>query len=360
MDFAGRQKNLKAEVQRRKLDALLVTHLPNVRYLCGFTGSAGVLLLRVGQRPLLFVDGRYTEQAQRQAVGARVVTAKGAVLIAACELCAAKSLRRIGIESDHLCVAALTTIEQTLGKGTRVVRLSGAVETLRLRKEPEEIDCIRQAVDLASKLFRPLLRELKPGRSEMDAAAKLEYLARRAGAEGMSFETIVASGERAALPHGVASRAVLPKAGFVVLDYGVVANGYCSDMTRTVHLGPVKAKWRAVYDAVLEANSAGIAAVHAGMRVCEVDRAAREVLRRAKLERYFVHSTGHGVGLEIHEQPRLGQGNDALLEPGMVVTVEPGVYLPGESGVRIEDLVVVTEQGCEVLTPVTKTLLELR
>ncbi len=175
----------------------------------------------------------------------------------------------------------------------------------------------------------------------------------------MSFETIVASGERSALPHGVASAAKLPAAGFVVLDYGVVLDGYCSDMTRTVHLGKASAEARALYVAVLEAQLAAISVVRPGVTAAEVDRAARQELKRAKLDRFFTHSTGHGVGLEIHELPRLAAGNDAILQPGMVITIEPGVYLPGKCGVRIEDMLLVTERGYEVLTPVSKELIEL-
>jgi Xaa-Pro aminopeptidase len=184
-------------------------------------------------------------------------------------------------------------------------------------------------------------------------------MARRAGAEAMSFETIVASGKRSALPHGLASPARLPGRGFVVLDYGVVTQGYSSDMTRTVHLGRATAKERSLYAAVLEAQLAAIAAVRPGATCGEVDEAARRVLRRAGLAKFFTHSTGHGVGLEIHEPPRVAARADSVLHPGMVITIEPGAYLPGRYGVRIEDMVLVTAKGCEVLTPVGKALTEL-
>jgi Xaa-Pro aminopeptidase len=175
----------------------------------------------------------------------------------------------------------------------------------------------------------------------------------------MSFETIVAAGVRSALPHGRASNALIPKRGFVILDSGVILAGYCSDMTRTVHVGSVPRRSNEIYYAVLEAQEAAIEAVKPGATAGDVDEAARSVLKRAKLDRYFIHSTGHGVGLEIHEQPRVARGQTEVLEPGMVITIEPGVYLPGEGGVRIEDMVVVTERGHQVLTPATKELLEL-
>jgi Xaa-Pro aminopeptidase len=268
-------------------------------------------------------------------------------------------LKRVAIESEHLTVAQLASFEQALGKGIKVIRLAGAVEALRALKDAGEVQLLHNAVELSSGLFRSLLRSLRPGVAESTIAAKLEYMARRAGAEAMSFETIVASGERSALPHGVASAAKLPAVGFVVLDYGVVLDGYCSDMTRTVHLGKASEESRALYNAVLDAQLAAISVVRAGVTAEEVDRAARQELRHAKLDRYFTHSTGHGVGLEIHELPRLAAGNVAILEPGMVITIEPGAYLPGRCGVRIEDMLLVTERGYELLTPVTKKLIEL-
>ena len=190
-------------------------------------------------------------------------------------------------------------------------------------------------------------------------AAELEYQARLKGAEGMSFETIVASGVRSALPHGRATEARLPRRGFLTLDFGIILGGYCSDMTRTVYLGKPKMKERAAYQTVLEAQETGVAAVAAGVSCGAVDEAARSVLRRAGLAEAFSHSTGHGVGLEIHELPRIGAGQTARLLPGMVVTIEPGIYLAGEFGIRIEDMVVVTRTGGQVLTPATKALIEL-
>ena len=357
MDFRGRQKKLRAALDQRKLDALVVTHLPNVRYLCGFTGSAGVLL--AAPRAVFFTDGRYTEQASAQVKGARVSIATKGMFPAVAAACAKLGLKRIAIESEHLTVAQCSDLEKALGKGTKLVRLAGAVEELRAEKEAVEIELLRNAVNLSSRLFRPLLKALRGGAAESAVAGKLEFMARRAGAERMSFETIVASGKRSALPHGVASAAKLPAQGFVVLDYGVVLDGYCSDMTRTVHLGKASAEARRLYLAVLDAQQAAIGAVRAGVTAGEIDRTARQELKRARLDRFFTHSTGHGVGLEIHEFPRLAAGSDTILRPGMVITIEPGVYLPGKCGIRIEDMLVVTERGYDVLTPVSKELLEL-
>jgi Xaa-Pro aminopeptidase len=212
---------------------------------------------------------------------------------------------------------------------------------------------------MGCKLFEHVLGFIRPGLTEIEVAAELEHRARLLGVEGMSFETIVASGLRSALPHGRATGAKLPRRGFVTLDFGVILKGYCSDMTRTVYLGKPKTKEREIYNAVLEAQEAGVAAVGSGVSCGEVDEAARSVLRRAGLAAAFTHSTGHGVGLEIHEPPRLGAGQTARLLSGMVVTIEPGVYLPGEFGIRIEDMVAVTPTGGQILTPAPKALIEL-
>jgi Xaa-Pro aminopeptidase len=357
MNFRKRQKELCAELDRRKVDALVVTHLPNIRYLCGFSGSSGVLL--AARRPVFFTDGRYAEQAAAQVEGARVSIVKGYTLAAVAATCVRSGLKRVAIESEHLTVAQWDAFEKALGKGVKVIRLAGAVEQLRALKDADEIQLLRNAVELSAKLFRPLLRSMHSGLAESAIAAKLESMARKAGADGMSFQTIIASAERSALPHGVASAAKLPSTGFVVLDYGIVLDGYCSDMTRTVHLGKAPVEARALYVAVLEAQLAAISAVRPGATAGEVDQAARQELRRARLDRFFSHSTGHGVGLEIHELPRLAPRNDAILRPGMVVTIEPGVYLPGKCGIRIEDMLLVTERGYEVLTTVGKELIEL-
>jgi Xaa-Pro aminopeptidase len=210
---------------------------------------------------------------------------------------------------------------------------------------------------LGSSLFDVALNAIRPGVKETDIAAEIEYAARRAGAEGMSFETIIASGVRSALPHGRASTAEIPVNGFVVCDFGIILAGYCSDMTRTVHVGRPSDEQRKMYEAVREAQQAATDRVCPGARASQVDRAARQVLGRRGLGRYFRHSTGHGVGLEIHEAPRIAAVQTEVLGAGMVITIEPGVYIPDVGGVRIEDIVVVTEGGCEVLTPTSKELI---
>jgi len=361
MSFPDRKKKAAAGAKAAGVNALLVTHLPDVRYLCGFTGSNAALVL-AGSRAVLFTDGRYTAQAKAEARGTRVVIAKKPAVTAACEWLEAAKVRRCGFDAAHTTVAALDGMRKAVsGKVRRGMfqPTEPLVAAMREVKDAEEIARIRKAAALGCRLFDGMLEFLDPGMTEMAVAAELEHRARLAGAEAMSFETIVASGLRSSMPHGHATMTKLPKSGFLTLDFGVVLAGYMSDMTRTVHLGKARAGEREVYDAVLEAQEATVARVAPGVVTAEIDEAARSVLRRAKLAKYFSHSTGHGVGLEIHEGPRLAAKQTQKLEEGMVITIEPGVYLPGRFGVRIEDMVLVTSKGGEVLTPSVKAWIEL-
>ena len=361
MDHSGRLRRLQAALAENKLDLFLVTHLPNVRYLCGFSGSAGALL--VSERgATFFSDGRYLAQARAEVSGARIVIARKAPLLAAAESLTGSRAGRmgkqvLGVEGESMPVAERDRIAALLGSRFEVRSAPPLVQRARMVKDEEEIGCIRRAVEMGAGLFRVALRAVRPGVSEVEVAGALEFAARRAGAEGMSFPTIVASGQRSAVVHGRASAAAIPGRGFVVCDFGVILAGYCSDRTRTVHVGRPSRVARGMYEAVREAQQAAIAAVRAGVSAGEVDGAARRVLRKWKLARYFTHSTGHGLGLEIHEAPRLAQAQTQTLEPGMVVTIEPGAYIPGKCGVRIEDVVVVTPAGCEVLAPRDKELI---
>ena len=363
MDYRGRLRRLQFALAEKRLDGLLVTSLPNIRYLCSFTGSAAALVVSPDSC-YFFTDGRYTQQAYEEVHGATIKVAKKAALAAAGEWLATTSkkrvLKKLGVEGEHLSLAEGVRLRKMLKPAAiRARQAPPLVERQRMVKDEEEVARLRQAALLGSTLFDTALKAIRPGVSEAEVAAEMEYAARRAGAEGMAFETIVAAGERSALPHGRASKAAIPARGFVVCDFGVILAGYCSDMTRTVYLGCPSAGERDSYEAVRQAQQAAIEAVRPGRSVGEVDRAARNVLNKKGLARYFTHSTGHGVGLEIHEAPRVARGQSEILQPGMVITIEPGVYLPGRGGVRIEDSVVVTEQGCEVLVPVRKELMTI-
>lgn len=358
MDFALRQRRVREALADAGLDALLVTHLSNVRYLCGFTGSAGVLAISPSEANF-FTDGRYSEQARAEISGTRVVIEKAAALLAAAKWVRSSRLHAIGVEADHVTLAARAVLKRAFPANVRLRETHGMVEELRKVKDEDELRLIREAVRLGASLLDVALETIRPGVTETEVAAEMEYAARRRGAEAMAFETIVAAGTRSALPHGRASSAPIPRSGLVVLDFGVIMFGYCSDMTRTVGVGKVSRSDRDLYEAVREAQQAAVDAVRSGVTCGEVDRAARSVLRRARLDRFFTHSTGHGVGLEVHEAPRIARGQQEGLRPGMVITIEPGAYVPGRGGARIEDMVVVRERGCEVLTPAPKEWIQL-
>ena len=360
MNFHARQQQLREHLATTRFDGLLISHLPNVRYLCGFTGSAGFLLVEQ-EISVFFTDVRYDTQAHAEVKGAKVVVARKALLHSVGEWMAGRhkrSRRRaIGIEADHLTVGERKRLNDLLPSRLRLRSASSFVERARMVKDQEELQRIRAAVNLGATLFERALQVLHPGVKESEVAAEMEYAARKAGAEDMSFPTIIASGARSALPHGRASGQPIAPSGFLVCDFGVILAGYCSDQTRTVWVGTVPEEARRAYDAVREAQHAASDSVRPGVRVSEIDAAARKALRKAGLGRYFTHSTGHGVGLEIHEAPRVAAGQGEILKPGMVITIEPGVYFPGKWGVRIEDMVAVTEGGCEVLTPTSKDFL---
>ena len=358
MLHATRRRQALRSAHAAGADALLVTHLPDVRYLTGFTGSSAAVALHAAPhspaRAVLFTDGRYTAQARAEAPGLRIAIDKRPPAVRAVEWLAGRGTIRCAIDAAQTSLAALEIMKLALpGKRRRsfFLHVDSLVARLREVKDATEIAALRKAARLGCWLFEGILPYLVPGATEMEVAAQLEFQARLAGAEAMSFETIVASGARSALPHGRATTAKLPRRGFVTLDFGVLLNGYCSDMTRTVHLGRASQAERDVYHSVLEAQQAAVAVVAPGVSCGDVDEAARSVLRRARLEKAFSHSTGHGVGLEIHEAPRVAAKQTQALEPGMVITIEPGAYLAGRFGVRIEDMVLVTAKGSEVLTP---------
>ena len=361
MNYAGRIRKLRHQLQKHEVEALWITHLPDVRYLCGFSGSSAVLVV-TRRKAALFTDGRYTVQARQEVQGAAIhIAEKSTVKEAA--IWASEEAESAGFDPANTRVADLETYREALPRRGRAKFFRAIAEplamNLRLIKDDDELLLMQEAALMGCKLFDLIVPHIRAGVTEMEVAADLEFFARSLGAEGMSFDTIVASGVRSSMPHGRATLAKLPRKGFVTLDFGVILNGYCSDMTRTVHVGRASKEEQHAFDAVLAAQQAAVAAVKPGVTCAAVDEAARSILRDAGLAEYFTHSTGHGVGLEIHEPPRLGAGHDTKLKPGMVVTIEPGVYLPEKFGIRIEDMVAVTETGGAVLTPATKAWIEL-
>ena len=363
MDHLRRMGALRRKLSHAGLPGLLITHSPDVRYLCGFTGSSAALAV-TRRSARLFTDGRYRAQAAEEVGAAKVEIVQSSPSVAAVQWLAAQpGVVMGGFDAARTTVADLARwkheLLSRLRRGFFQAIPAPFVERLRTVKDEDELAIIAEAALAGCRLFEHILGVLRPGLPEVEVAAELEHQARMLGAEGMSFETIVAAGERSAMPHGRATAAALPKRGFVTLDFGIIHKGYCSDMTRTVFLGTPKPRERRVYQAVLEAQEAAVKAVAPGVSCAEVDEAARGILRREGLAEAFSHSTGHGVGLEIHEPPRVGAGQRTRLEPGMVVTIEPGVYLAGAFGVRIEDMVAVTRSGGRVLTPAPKALIEL-
>ncbi|MBI4277917.1 MAG: aminopeptidase P family protein [Armatimonadetes bacterium] len=341
----------------RGVDGVVITRAENRRHLTGFTGSDGIALVTADEA-LLIVDFRYVEQAGTQALGFTVVrTGNQRPLEALAALVPARRLQRLGFEADGLSFGQHRRLAAQ-ADGTEMVPLED-LDHLRWLKDAEEIARIARAAQIAAHAFEALLPRVAPGVPERDLALELEFDMRRRGAERAAFDTIVASGWRAALPHGQASDKVLQPGEMVVIDFGAVCEGYCSDCTRTVVLGRADARQREIYDLVRRAQEAGLAALRPGLRGREVDAAAREVIAGAGHGDAFGHSLGHGVGLAVHEGPTLSPREDAAIAAGHVVTVEPGIYLPGWGGVRIEDLVQVTPDGVRVLTPTGRELREM-
>jgi Xaa-Pro aminopeptidase len=364
VDHFRRMGALRRKLSRAGLPGLLVNFLPDVRFLCGFTGSSAALAVtRRGAR--LFTDSRYTTQAGEEVQASQVQIVASSPAVAAVQWLAAQpGVTMAGFDPARTTVAELARWKSELPSRLRRSFLEAIpapyVEQLRAVKDEGELAVMAEAALAGCRLFEGILKFLRPGVPEMNVAAELEHQARLLGAEGMSFETIVASGARSAMPHGRATAALLPKRGFVTLDFGIIHKGYCSDMTRTVYLGKPRPGERKAYEAVLEAQENAVNAVAPGASCAEVDEAARSILRREGFGEAFSHSTGHGVGLEIHEPPRVGVGQTTRLVPGMVVTIEPGIYLAGRFGIRIEDMVAVTRNGSQVLTAsAPKALIEL-
>ncbi len=361
MDLAGRPGRLRARLGGWGCEALLVTHLTNVRYLSGFTGSAGLVLVTADE-VVLVTDGRYEEQAadQLRHAGVDVRLEIGATLAAQRELVVSAVPReaRLGLEADHVSWSDQRRYAAEWFPEAELVAVSGAVEELRAVKDVGEIARIEAACAIADDALAAVVDQLDAGPTESGFALELDHEMRRRGAEDVSFETIVAAGPNGSRPHHTPSGRAIGRGDLVVIDFGALVEGYHSDMTRTVAVGGRGAlddTQRRMLDVVTAAQAAGVGAVRAGAAAKDVDAACREVIDQAGWADAFVHGTGHGVGLDIHEEPRVGSSVDATLADGHIVTVEPGVYLPGIGGVRIEDTVVVTSSGCRSLTRAPKS-----
>lgn len=364
MNYSKRIQKLQAVLRRRKIDAVLIAQPENRRYLSGYTGgdhgigeTSGVLLVPARGEVSLLTDFRYKLQAEQDVGWAKVVLYPRGLLRLLPQLLPDLGIVTLAFESHYTLYSTVEKIESILGKvGIRMIPLKGVVEEMRLIKDEEEIDCLRRSVRLGEQVFAEIHPTIEPGRSEIDLALAIESAMRRKGAAGPSFSSIIASGDRSALPHAVPSNMAIEKDRPLTVDMGLVLDGYCSDMTRNFVPGKADAKYLELHRLVRRAQLAGMAAIRAGVKASDVDKAARSVIAAAGYGEAFGHALGHGVGLAVHEDPRLSSQNRKQLKAGMVVTVEPGIYLPGWGGIRLENMVVVREDGCENLNSDTTWL----
>ncbi|MEX2088664.1 MAG: Xaa-Pro peptidase family protein [Bacteroidota bacterium] len=352
---ARRVEEVRHRVVRSRLDAFLVTSLPHIRYLSGFSGSHAAAVLTKDSFWLL-TDGRYADQVRDEVLSAKILIAKGSLWGEISQYGLFRHERRIGVEAQHLSVASMGSLKKLFPK-KRFALTSGLIEGVATVKDDSEIERIKRAVAITDKVFKKLLTILKPGLAEKEIAAEISYWHRKYGADADAFEPIVASGLRGAFPHARASEKIVRKGELVTLDFGCRFEGYHSDLTRTVAVGAPSRKARGIYTAVLQAQELAIGAAHAGMSGRALDALSRRSLRRGNLAKYFTHSLGHGLGLRVHEIPRLSRLSNDVLVAGNVVTIEPGVYLPGFGGVRIEDDLLIHKDHGEVLNRSPKELI---
>lgn len=347
---------LREQFQKNDIDGLLVTSSKNRRYITNFSGTAGVALISESGAKFI-TDFRYVEQATKQIEGFEIVQHKGAIVEEVARLSKEMGITKLGFEQDHVSFGEYQLYDKHIS--TTLVPVSGVIEKLRLIKTDFELKILKEAAEIADATFTHILPYIKAGATELSVSNELEMFMRNQGATSSSFDIIVASGLRSALPHGVASDKVIETGDFVTLDFGALYKGYCSDITRTVSIGQPSDELRTIYDIVLEAQKLGMSGIKPGITGREADALTRDYITEKGYGEYFGHSTGHGIGLDVHEGPGLSAKSDMVLEPGMVVTVEPGIYVAGTGGVRIEDDTVITEDGNQTLTFSTKELIIL-
>jgi Xaa-Pro aminopeptidase len=356
--FTHRRGALVKKFEALEVESILVTNSADWYYLTGFTGDSGALVV-TPRGTTLITDGRFVGQAKAETIGVAVVQQKGSLFESTGEFLAAHKAKSVGFEATQLSVSQYGALRKATGRSCKWRPAAELVASLRMRKDAQELAVMRRAAVLAGRVMEEAIPLLKGGVREFEVAAEIEYQMRKRGASGPAFETIVAFGERAALPHARPTAKRLKKNEFVVLDLGVILAHYCSDISRTFYYGKAPARARQWYKAVQDAQVAAIAAVKNGVLCGDVDAAARQVLESQGLGKYFVHSTGHGLGLQVHEDPRIARGQKKRLEAGNVVTIEPGIYIDGVGGIRIEDDVAVHNDRIEVLTRITRDLIEI-
>lgn len=349
-------QQLRQKLQENELDAIIITSPVNRRYISGFTGSAGAVVISLNDARFI-TDFRYTEQAEAEALDFKIIEHKETIESEINNQLKMMKALRVGFEKEYTTYGQYETYQKVFD--ATLIPISGLIEELRLIKTPEELEIMQKAAKIADDAYMHIQSFIKPGVKEVEVANELEFFMRREGATSSSFDTIVASGYRSAMPHGVASEKEIQSGELVTLDYGALYNGYCSDITRTLAVGEVSEELRTIYDIVLEANMRGVKDIKPGMTGKEADAIARDYIKEKGYGDHFGHSTGHGLGMEVHEGPRLSHRSFEKLEPGMVVTVEPGIYIPSVGGCRIEDDIVITEEGNQRLTFSTKEFIQL-
>lgn len=353
----GRMEGVYSILDEKKLDAILVSNGYNMRYLSGFSGATGYLYLS-RNRKIVMTDSRYTIQAKEEANGYEVWQVSGKYTDLVAQIIAEEDSIHIGIEGNDFLCLDFQKWEKTL-PNVKWTMLDQELSNLRRIKTPEEIEKIAHAEEIGDKAFSKILDIIKPGITEIEVASYLEFYMKQFGAEGLSFDTIVASGINSSKPHAVPGRKKMENGDFITMDFGCIYDGYCSDMTRTIVLGKASEEQKKVYEIVLRAQKEALDFIKAGYSGAEIDKVARKIISDAGYEKCFGHGLGHSVGLFIHESPRLSPSEDSIILENMTETVEPGIYVEGFGGVRIEDLVVVTKEGCRNLTHSPKELIQL-
>lgn len=352
----GKLTKLRNLLEENQLDAMIITSPINRRYITGFTGTAGVAIVSKNDSRFI-TDFRYIEQASEQASSFTIVEHKKAIEHEIKNQLQELKVTKVGFEKENLTYSKYERFKKLFD--VDLVPVSGIVEQIRLIKTKDELAILKKAAEIADAAFDHIQSYIKPGAKEVDISNELEFFMRKQGATSSSFDIIVASGERSALPHGVASSKEIQHGELVTLDYGALYQGYCSDMTRTIAVGDINSELRTIYETVLEAQLRGVQGIKPGMTGIEADALTRNYISKKGYGENFGHSTGHGIGLEVHEGPALSKRSDVKLSPGMVVTVEPGIYVPGVGGCRIEDDLIITETGNERLTYAPKDLIQL-
>lgn len=355
--IAQRLTSLRQKIQQKRVEGYLVSNRVDQYYLTGFDGEDGATVV-LPNRVYLITDGRFAEEAQIQAPWARAVVRTGPLAEAIGKVVQRHRLSRIGLDPAYTSLAGHTALRKAC-RSVRLVSIPGIIGELREIKDSTEVTAIRRAVEIAESAFQHVIKRIRPGMTERQLAADLLGQMLRRGASGSSFPIIVAEGPASSLPHARAGDRKIQVGSPVLIDWGALADHYCSDLTRVVFIRKIPPRFRRMYEYVLAAQQAGIEAIRPEVPCKKVDAQARGVLRRAGMDKAFSHGLGHGIGLDIHEAPRLAQKSEDVLKAGMVVTVEPGVYFPGQGGIRIEDDVLVTEDGCQVLTHLPTDLDEM-